>query len=188
MMRTFELWQAPFEQTCMGYDAGADYARVWSGEVPDADHYRRTARQPVEEVSDLLEAIWTTFQRVDPETGPWPPEPYAGRSLSVGDVIVLDGWAAFAVEVAGFAVARGFESAALRGNPGPDPERAIADELDRNPEAEIVVNGETVGYGLAGMVAAARKMLPEVAVDDETAGELLDEAIRRQTGRHPQEG
>jgi hypothetical protein len=38
-----------------------------------------------------LEAIWTRFQRVDPFSGPWPPEGYEGRSLSIGDVIEIDG-------------------------------------------------------------------------------------------------
>ena len=90
----FAIYQAPFEQTALGYTAGADYTRVWAGEhegelPPDA--------------TDVLEAIWTGFQRVDPETGPWPPEGYTGRSLSVGDVIVLDDWASFSVEPTGFA-------------------------------------------------------------------------------------
>lgn len=96
----FALYQAPFEQTAFGYTAAADYKRVWAadfeGELPP-------------DVTEALEAIWTGFQRVDPETGPWPPEGYEGRSLSVGDVIVLDGWAAFAVEGVGFAVVPSFD-------------------------------------------------------------------------------
>lgn len=140
MKRTFEIWQAPFKQTATGYDAGAGYERVWKGEVPDAERYAR-AGQPVEEVSDLLEAIWTTFQRVDPETGPWPPEDFAGRSLSVGDVVVLDGWAAFAVEVGGFSVAQGWpERIPLRTATGrvlTDADvQALADEAELGYDVE----------------------------------------------------
>jgi hypothetical protein len=101
----FEIWQAPFEQTSFGYVNGAHYERVWEGRAGSSRDFA-TTNAP--DVSPLLEQIFHDFQRVDPETGPWPPEGYEGRSLSVGDVIVLDGWAPFSVESLGFAVAEGF--------------------------------------------------------------------------------
>lgn len=96
----FSIHQAPFEQTAFGFRAAADYAVVWEGEV---------AGELPPDVTPVLGALWEGFQRVDPETGPWPPEGYTGRSLSVGDVIVLDGWAPFSVEPLGFAAAPLFE-------------------------------------------------------------------------------
>lgn len=95
----FSIYQAPFERTALGFQPGADYEVVWEGELDDAIF---TGRPPDASADDLLGVIWVDFQRVDPETGPWPPEGYTGRSLSVGDVVVLDGWAAFAVEPLGF--------------------------------------------------------------------------------------
>jgi len=44
---------------------------------------------------------------------------------------------------------------------------------ERQDEAEIVVNGETVGYGIEGMLAALAKMLAPVEDDEaEEKGEL----------------
>lgn len=94
----FSIYQAPFEQTALGFQPGADYEVVWEGELV----FTGWVHPPDGSADDLLGVIWVDFQRVDPETGPWPPEGYTGRSLSVGDVVVLDGWAAFAVEPLGF--------------------------------------------------------------------------------------
>lgn len=90
----FSILQAPFDQTATGFRASADYAVVWEGEV---------AGELPPDATDVLGELYKGFQRVDPETGPWPPEGYEGRSLSVGDVVLLDGWAAFSVEPVGFA-------------------------------------------------------------------------------------
>jgi hypothetical protein len=90
----YAIYQAPFVQTALGFQEGAEYELVYEGSVADS---------PSGDMEGLLSLIWTGFQRVDPETGPWPPEGFEGRSLSVGDVIVLDGWAPFAVEPLGFA-------------------------------------------------------------------------------------
>lgn len=105
----FAIYQAPFEQSALGYQPGADYEVVWEGELErdDSDHFLRRligpeAPPPIADASDELDRIFVWFQRVDPEGGPWPPEGYEGRSVSVGDVIVLDGWAAFAVDMVGF--------------------------------------------------------------------------------------
>lgn len=105
----FEIFQAPFEQTAWGYDQNADYESVWTGEV----EHDLEVLEPTE-ATPALERIFRDFQRVDPDEGPWPPDGYTGRSLSVGDVVVLDGWAPFAVEVLGFAVAVGFSASAAR--------------------------------------------------------------------------
>ncbi len=102
----FTIYQAPFEQTSRGYDPNADYGKVWEGELDESLH-RRRADWPTADGSDLLESIFQDFQRVDPGSH-WPPEGYEGRSLSVGDVVVLDGWAAYSVEVQGFSTAKGF--------------------------------------------------------------------------------
>lgn len=97
----FAIYQAPFEQTALGYAAGADYERVWEGELDGLP--------ALGEADAALNRVWVDFQRVDPDDGPWPPEGYRGRSLSVGDVVVLDGWAAFSVEPLGFAAAPSFD-------------------------------------------------------------------------------
>lgn len=80
---TVRIYQAPFEQTAMGFKADADYEAVWSEPNDDAS----------------LESLWTRFQRVDAEFGPWPPAGYTGRSLSIGDVVEIDGsyWTPLAV-------------------------------------------------------------------------------------------
>lgn len=72
---TVRIWQADFEDTAMGFNTMANYEVVWT--------------EPNDGAS--LESLWTRFQRVDPDTGPWPPETYTGRSLSIGDVIEIDG-------------------------------------------------------------------------------------------------
>lgn len=77
------IHQAPFEETAFGFTPEAAYSVVWEEETTEAD----------------LEAIWTRFQRVDPYRGPWPPEGFTGRSLSIGDLIEIDGrfWTPVAV-------------------------------------------------------------------------------------------
>lgn len=104
----FEIFQAPYRQTYGGYDQSADYEPVWAGEVDDLEVLETTEATPA------LERIFRDFQRVDPDLGSWPPEGYTGRSLSVGDVVVLDGWAPFAVENLGFAAAVGFRVPSAR--------------------------------------------------------------------------
>lgn len=101
----YAIYQAPFNQTAWGYSPTADYELVWEGELFEAEGGA--------DATGALDVIWSGFQRVDPDTGPWPPEGYVGRSLSVGDVIVLDGWAPFSVENLGFAAAEGFNQPAF---------------------------------------------------------------------------
>lgn len=67
--------QAPFRETCMGFDPTADYKLVWF-ELTSQDYG--------------LEGIWRRFQRVE-EGIQMPPEGYTARSLSIGDVICLNG-------------------------------------------------------------------------------------------------
>lgn len=72
---TVRIWQAPFDQTAFGFNSDADYTCVWA--------------EPNDGAS--LEDIWTRFQRVDPHHGPWTPDSYTARSVSIGDVIEIDG-------------------------------------------------------------------------------------------------
>lgn len=74
------VYQAPFRQTCEGYSPEADYEAVWSETLQLDD-----LGNPPEH--SLLESLWTRYQRVDEETGPWPPEGYEARSLSIGDLV-----------------------------------------------------------------------------------------------------
>lgn len=79
------VWQAPFEQTFIDFNPKADYRPVWQETMAEA----------------TLESLFTRYQRVDPDSGPWPPEGYEARSLSVGDLVQIDG-AVYAVEPVGF--------------------------------------------------------------------------------------
>lgn len=116
----FRIYQAPFEQTAFGFDPSADYECVWTDEFAEVALAKElgffglgAGPDFVEaDVTPMLDVIFRDFQRVDPDTGPWPPEGFTGRSLSVGDVVVIDGWAAFSVEPLGFA-ARDFEPRGL---------------------------------------------------------------------------
>jgi hypothetical protein len=69
------VYQAPFEQTALGFAPTADYQVIYEDNI--------RSRTP--------EEVWVFLQRVDEVNGPWPPPDYHGRSLSVGDVIELDG-------------------------------------------------------------------------------------------------
>jgi hypothetical protein len=91
----FTVYQADFQKTAMGYNPDAAYEKVWDGVLSgDVDR--------LNDLTPVLESIFVLLQRVDPDTGPWPPAGYNGRSLNVGDVVVIDGWAAYAVEPLGF--------------------------------------------------------------------------------------
>lgn len=79
------IFQAPFEQTAFGYRADAEYRLVWEENTEGRN----------------LAEIWERFQRVDEKTGPWPPDGYEGRSLSIGDLISI-GEFLYTVEPLGF--------------------------------------------------------------------------------------
>jgi hypothetical protein len=68
------IYQAPFDETYRGFDQTAGYTAVWV--------------EPWDE-APTTDEIWTRFQRVDEVTGPWPPDGYKGRSLSIGDVVAI---------------------------------------------------------------------------------------------------
>lgn len=95
--RRFAIYQADFAKTWNGYDRTADYMRVWDGPTPIGD--------------SPLDVICFRFQHNGgvPHTG-GPPDEYMGRSVSVGDVIVI-GRKAWAVEPFGFKRVRGFKHA-----------------------------------------------------------------------------
>lgn len=72
---TIRVWQAPFEQTALGFDPAADYECVWT--------------EPF--AGETIDQVWDRFQRVDAEYGPWTPAGYTGRSISIGDVVEVAG-------------------------------------------------------------------------------------------------
>jgi hypothetical protein len=76
----YRILQAPFKDSALGFAPSAVYECVWEGEG---------AVDRLGEPEALLDTIWTQFQRVGGET--LPPEGYRGRSLSIGDVIELNG-------------------------------------------------------------------------------------------------
>ena len=81
-----EIWQCPLNQTAggfRGYHPELSYEKVWESHVDEVvDRY-------TSDVEDALDLIFQRFQRVDEETR-WPPEGYAGRSLTSGDLVCLD--------------------------------------------------------------------------------------------------
>lgn len=64
-MKTVVIYQAPFEQTALGFNRNADYVVVWAEECLDNIN---------------LEKIWKKFQRIDDDN--MPPEDYTGLSAS----------------------------------------------------------------------------------------------------------
>jgi hypothetical protein len=76
------IWQAEFAETALGFNGEAVYRLLWE---EDGSEY--LAGDP----AAAPESVWTRFQRVDPDEGPWPPEGYKGRSVSIGDVVEIDG-------------------------------------------------------------------------------------------------
>jgi hypothetical protein len=84
-MKTVVIYQAPFEQTALGFDREADYCAVWSETCED-------------KIS--LEKIWKRFQRIDENN--MPPDGYVGRSLSIGDVVAIGAYEFFTPEPVGW--------------------------------------------------------------------------------------
>jgi hypothetical protein len=76
----YRILQAPFKDSALGFAPSAVYECVWEGES-EVDR--------LGEPEALLDAIWMQFQRIGGDT--LPPEGYRGRSLSIGDVIELNG-------------------------------------------------------------------------------------------------
>lgn len=84
-MKTVVIYQAPFEQTALGFNRNADYVVVWAEEYLDNIN---------------LEKIWKKFQRIDDDN--MPPEDYTGRSLSIGDVVAIGQYEFFTPEPVGW--------------------------------------------------------------------------------------
>lgn len=84
-MKRFVIYQAPFEQTAMGFNIEADYRAVWGDVCEDGIN---------------LEKIWKKFQRIDENN--MPPSNYDGRSLSIGDVVGIGDYEFFTPEPVGW--------------------------------------------------------------------------------------
>lgn len=95
-MKTVVIYQAPFEQTALGFDIDAEYRAVWD--------------EPCED-NISLEKIWKRFQRIDENN--MPPEGYTGRSLSIGDVVAIGVYELFTPEPIGWRKLTNGERAAV---------------------------------------------------------------------------
>lgn len=79
----YAIYQAPaYGDTAFGYNADADYKKVWDGDLEAWPEHDGKGSQL------YAERLFHIFQRVDENH--MPPVGYYGRSLSVGDVVCVD--------------------------------------------------------------------------------------------------
>lgn len=76
----FHIYQAPVGEGAFGdsFDSSHPWKHVWTGTLP---HHREDV--------DALNKLFAKFQRIDENR--MPPDGYMGRSLSMGDLVQLDG-------------------------------------------------------------------------------------------------
>jgi hypothetical protein len=107
-MKRVVIYQAPFAQTAMGFNASADYRAVWGEDYTD---------------KVTLEKVWKEFQRIDENN--MPPDGYEGRSLSIGDVVAIGDYEFYTPQMIGWRKLTNGERAAVIA-------AAVTDITDRN--------------------------------------------------------